>query len=155
VRRVAGSRPGRPRATGRRRTTRQVDATLRALAASFAHPTAEQVLDAVRRELPSIGRGTVYRNLSKLVTDGNARIVHGNGRAARFDARLDVHDHFVCTRCTLVADVERCFERQPRARARVAGHRVESRTLTYFGVCRTGEGGARAAAPDAGAASRG
>jgi len=120
----------------RRRTTRQVDATWRALAASVAHPTAEQVLGAVQRELPATSRGTVYRNLGKLVADERARVVHGSGRAARVDARLDAHDHFVCTQCTLVADVERPVERRRRAARRVAGHRVDGRMLTYYGVCR-------------------
>jgi len=148
---LRGVRPAAPEII-RRRTTRQLDATVRVLAASVAHPTAEQVLDGVRREVPAVGRGTVYRILGKLVADGHARVVHGSGRAARYDARLDAHDHFVCTRCTLVADVEQHGARRSPVRARVGGHRVEGRTLTYFGVCRSCEGGA---APDAPHASRG
>ena len=51
----------------RPRATRQLDATLRVLLGSDQHPTAEQVLHAVRAELPAVSRGTVYRNLAKLV----------------------------------------------------------------------------------------
>lgn len=142
----------------RRRTTRQLDATLRVLATTDRHPTAEQVFEAVRSELPATSRGTVYRNLSKLVAVGRARIVHGHGRAARYDARLDPHDHFVCTRCRLVVDVERRREPRLRREARVAGHRVEGRLLTYFGVCRTCEPaapGRRGTAGDAATPPRG
>jgi len=124
----------------RPRATRQLDATLRVLFDSREHPTAEQVYQAVRAELPAVGRGTVYRNLQKLLLTGRARLVHVHDRAARYDARLDAHDHFVCTRCALVVDVEPAQRTTPRARKRVAGHRVEGRTSTYFGVCRRCDG---------------
>ncbi|MEW6269543.1 MAG: transcriptional repressor [Thermodesulfobacteriota bacterium] len=132
-RRAVRARPAR---VARQRTTRQLDATLRVLFESRAHPTAEQVYQAVRDELPGVGRGTVYRNLQKLLAAGRAHLVHVHDRAARYDARLEPHDHFVCVRCALVVDVEPARSPAPRPRARVAGHRVEGRTLTYFGTCR-------------------
>lgn len=124
----------------RQRATRQLDATYRVLAASDQHPTAEQVYRAVHEEIPGVGRGTVYRNLAKLLASGRVRLVHVHDRCARYDARLDAHDHFVCTRCTMLLDVE-CGPRQvPAGRSRLRGHRVEGRTLTYFGICRSCEG---------------
>lgn len=125
----------------RQRSTRQLDATFRVLLESSEHPTAEQVYRAVRAEIPAISRGTVYRNLGKLVAARRALLVHVHDRCARYDARLDPHDHFLCTRCTLLLDVEgtRAVVRT-RRRTRVRGHRVDGRTLTYFGVCRACEG---------------
>jgi len=120
----------------RHRSTRQLDATFRVLFASREHPTAEQVYRAVRREMPAVSRGTVYRNLGKLLSTKRVRLVHVHDRCARYDARLDPHDHFLCTRCTALLDVEsRAASRRP-VDARVGGHRVEGRTLTYHGVCR-------------------
>lgn len=127
----------------RRRATRQLDATLRVLVESSAHPTVEQVYRAVRAELPAISRGTVYRNLGKLVASERVRLVQVHDRSARYDARLDPHDHFLCTRCSLLLDVEHGAAPVAKRRARVRGHRVEGRTLTYFGECRgcAGQGG--------------
>lgn len=139
-------RASRSAASARQRSTRQLDATLRVLFESREHPTAEQVYRAVRAELPGIGRGTVYRNLQKLLDAGRARLVHVHDRAARYDGRLDAHDHFVCTSCALVIDVETRDGRAPRPRVRVAGHRVEGRTLTYFGTCRACDAVSRGAA---------
>jgi Fur family peroxide stress response transcriptional regulator len=124
----------------RTRATRQLDATLRVLMLSDAHPTAEQVFHAVRAELPAVGRGTVYRNLGKLVAAERVRLVHVHDRCARYDARLDPHDHFVCTRCTMLLDVDHGRAKLGPGRGRVRGHRVDRRTLTYFGVCRHCEG---------------
>ena len=122
----------------RPRSTRQLEATFGVLFRSRAHPTAEQVFHAVRREMPAISRGTVYRNLGKLLSAQRVRVLHVHDRCARYDARLDPHDHFLCTRCTMVLDVESAppSTRRPRRSGRVRGHRVEGRTLTYFGVCR-------------------
>lgn len=129
---------GRVRAAVERpasRTTRQLDATERALCASRTHPTAEEVFDAVRLSIPSISLATVYRNLQKLVAQDRARVMALTDRPARFDGRTDPHDHFVCRRCARVIDVERTVDRaQPRPR-RVAGHRVQDLALTYFGSC--------------------
>lgn len=123
-------------ATARQRSTRQLDATLQALVASTEHPTAEQVFREVRRQVPAISRGTVYRNLGKLIAARRVRLVHVHDRCARYDARLDPHDHFLCTRCTMLLDVESRPRGLRRSRARVRGHRIEGHTLTYFGVCR-------------------
>jgi Fur family peroxide stress response transcriptional regulator len=133
--------PAAAKAAQRRpRATRQLDATLRVLLGSDQHPSAEQVFHAVRGELPAVSRGTVYRNLGKLLASERVRVVHVHDRCARYDARLDPHDHFVCTRCTMLLDVERGQAKVSSGRARVRGHRVEGRTLTYFGVCRRCEG---------------
>jgi len=128
------------RAHARPRATRQLEATLRVLESSQQHPSAEQIFHAVRAELPAVSRGTVYRNLGKLLAAERVRLVHVHDRSARYDARLDPHDHFVCTRCTMLLDVERGQVKVGSGRTRVRGHRVEGRTLTYFGVCRECEG---------------
>lgn len=127
-----------PAPAPRQRSTRQLDATVRVLVDSRAHPTAEQVYHAVRRELPSVSRGTVYRNLGKLLTAERVRLVHVRDRCARYDARLDPHDHFLCTRCTMLLDVDvrPSGRRHPGRPMHLRGHRVEGCTSTYYGVCR-------------------
>lgn len=134
----SGEEEGPRSPAARPRSTRQLDATFAVLLRSREHPTAEQLFHAVRREMPAISRGTVYRNLGKLLWAQRVRVVHVHDRCARYDARLDPHDHFLCTRCTMLLDVESTpAEPQRRRRpGRVRGHRVEGRTLTYFGVCR-------------------
>jgi Fe2+ or Zn2+ uptake regulation protein len=131
------SRGGRDPAGSRLvpRATRQLDATLQALRESHAHPTADQVFRVVRRQLPSISRATVYRNLHKLAADGRARLVGAPERVSRFDGRTDAHDHFVCRTCARVVDVEVGARVARPARRRLGGHRVDEVALTYFGSC--------------------
>jgi Fur family transcriptional regulator, peroxide stress response regulator len=124
------------RGTGRgSRATRQLEATLQVLSAAQSHPTAEQIFRAVRAAVPSISLATVYRNLGKLTAEGRARIVPLADGPARFDGRTDRHDHFVCSACGRVVDVEASPTAPHGGRSHVGRHRVEDVALTYFGSC--------------------
>jgi Fur family transcriptional regulator, peroxide stress response regulator len=117
------------------RHTRQLDRTFEVLREATDHPTAEQVLTRVRSSLPKVSRGTVYRNLAKLVGEGRVQLVPVD-RAARYDARLDAHDHFVCRRCGSVFDVPLRTARE-WAPDILDGHVVEAMERTYHGCCRS------------------
>lgn len=121
------------------RVTRQKEAILRAALSSGDHPTADMIYAAVRRALPRVSLGTVYRNLQRLVDEGRmslASVQDENGRSARFDPETRPHDHFVCQRCQRIYDLARdgdgvvdlgAFERQ--------GFHVASHTLALYGEC--------------------
>jgi Fe2+ or Zn2+ uptake regulation protein len=115
------------------RHTRQLEATYQVLRLATDHPTADQVLARVRGTLPAVSRGTVYRNLAKLVGEGLVRLVPVS-RVARYDARIDVHDHFVCCDCGTVLDVpaRAAAETLPGS---IEGHAVHAVTRTYHGRC--------------------
>jgi Fur family ferric uptake transcriptional regulator len=90
----------------KQRSTRQLAATLVVLAASTDHPTAEQVFKRVRRRVPRVSLGTVYRNLDKLHEQGMLQVVWLAGGVAHYDAVTTQHDHFVCEGCGVVRDIE-------------------------------------------------
>jgi Fe2+ or Zn2+ uptake regulation protein len=128
------ARAATPPAKPAPRQTRQLDATFQVLRDATDHPTAEQVLTRVRASLPKVSRGTVYRNLGKLVGDRRVQLVPVD-RAARYDARLDAHDHFVCRLCGAVLDVPlRATGENPPVT--LDGHIVEAIERTYHGCCR-------------------
>lgn len=70
------------------------------------HPTAAEIFEAVNRVDPRSSRATTYNNLRDLVQVGLVREVAVEGRAARFDAKVMRHHHFVCDRCGNVEDME-------------------------------------------------
>jgi len=130
--------PSSPRRAAR--ATRQFDATLEVLAGDDRHPTAEQIHLEVGRRLGRSCLATVYRNLRKLVDEGRAAEIAVPGQPARFDGRLDPHDHFLCRSCTSLSDVPRepdPARSRPRLAAPVAerGFRVESWSVLFSGLC--------------------
>src|SRR5713226_5080679 len=84
------------RLTGPRRVVLDV------LRSTESHPTAEWVHRVVRRRLPRVSLGTVYRNLRLLVGEG--LVAEIQGPHARFDANLEAHHHFTCVRCGRILD---------------------------------------------------
>ncbi|MBD5627213.1 MAG: transcriptional repressor [Desulfovibrio sp.] len=88
----------------RTRMTRQRAEILAELRKAKTHPTAEEIHAKVRRALPRISLGTVYRNLELLAQAGEIlRLEGGHGR--RFDGDVSPHLHVRCVRCGRVADV--------------------------------------------------
>ncbi len=86
------------------RYSRQREAIRKAVLASRQHPTAEDLYAEVKRDIPNISLGTVYRNLKQL-TDQELITVYQDGNILRYDGNQDPHHHFHCSSCGLVEDV--------------------------------------------------
>lgn len=102
------------------------------------HPTADEVYRAVRRQLPSVSKATVYRTLNKLVHSGEATCVIAGLGAERFDHRTDEHCHVVCMKCGTVQDVsEGVFnDGVDHADAAAAcGYEIVGHDLVFEGIC--------------------
>ena len=119
-----------------RRNTQQRQVILAELAKLKSHPTAADLYEIVRRRLPRISLGTVYRNLEVLSESGEIQKLQVAGEQARFDADTAHHDHVRCVRCGRVVDLEgeplvvSLPEAEDRSGFQIIGHRIE-----YLGVC--------------------
>jgi len=87
------------------RMTTQRRAILSELKADKSHPTAHALYTRLRRRLPRISLGTVYRNLETLRQYGLVQVLDRAGAEKRFDADTDTHYHVRCLRCGRVDDV--------------------------------------------------
>ena len=87
------------------RMTHQRKVVLEELKKTTAHPTADELYEAVRKRIPNISLGTVYRNLEILSACGQAlKLDLGEGKK-RFDATTEPHYHLHCIKCGRVIDV--------------------------------------------------
>ncbi len=84
--------------------TPQRIAVYKALIETTKHPSAEMVFETLRKTFPSISLDTVNRTLLTLNKIGAAFIVEGSGEPKRFDANLQVHQHFKCVTCKRIID---------------------------------------------------
>jgi Fur family peroxide stress response transcriptional regulator len=78
----------------------------RAVASSLEHPSAEAVHRAVQATTPTVSLDTVYRTLWRLKDLGLLTTLGQRQDSVRFDANVESHHHYVCTRCGLVRDFE-------------------------------------------------
>ncbi|MBR6509274.1 MAG: transcriptional repressor [Clostridia bacterium] len=86
--------------------SRQREAILTTLRSTNTHPTANWIYTEVRKEIPNISLGTVYRNLSALTEAGDILCINlGNG-TDRFDGDISAHLHLHCNCCDEIEDVQ-------------------------------------------------
>ncbi|MDE0029180.1 MAG: transcriptional repressor [Deltaproteobacteria bacterium] len=117
------------------RRTRQLEVIWEAVKGEMSHPTADQIYERVRRDMPHISLGTVYRNLQKLAADGKLQILTID-RTQHFDPLLKKHPHFICESCGKVYDVtlDRSDEAAP-VLSPETGFTVTSHQLSLYGTC--------------------
>lgn len=101
-----------------------------------SHPTAYDVYELVRKRLPRISLGTVYRDLELLARWGLVRRLDLPGGPKRFDGDTSEHYHIRCVECGRVDDVmEEARSWVGPLPSRVGGYRVVGHRLELLGVC--------------------
>jgi Fur family transcriptional regulator, peroxide stress response regulator len=119
------------------RHTLQRDAILDVVRSSGSHPTADEVYDEVRKLVPHISKGTVYRNLRMLVESGEISELNLGGATSRFEYTHHPHYHFRCTRCGQVFDLDEPVDRDIDKRiAEHTGFTVACHLLEFHGLCK-------------------
>jgi len=119
-----------------KRATRQLAAVYEALRGDHSHPGADEIYQRVRRDLPRISLGTVYRNLQRLVEEGKIRMFLLGERVARYDPMVVEHDHFICQRCGRVEDVLLLRDRRVDLAPLVnRGFTITAHSLAIHGLC--------------------
>jgi Fur family peroxide stress response transcriptional regulator len=88
------------------RETRQRKAILDFLRKTRSHPTADRIYDSVRKVIPNISKGTVYRNLQVLIESGKVAVLDIRGTLSRYEIRQDAHYHFRCEACGRIVDLD-------------------------------------------------
>ena len=117
--------------------SKQRDAILEALKHTKSHPTADWVYEEVRKQIPNISLGTIYRNLAQLA-DENMIIKLGIGTSVEhFDGNPDPHYHVMCTTCGSIYDIEAppLLELNQWAEERFSGT-VNKHSAVFFGECK-------------------
>jgi Fur family ferric uptake transcriptional regulator len=111
--------------------TRQRRIILEELRNVSSHPTADGLHRMVRRRLPRISLGTVYRNLEMLSRQGVILKLDLGGDQRRFDGRTDPHYHVRCLRCDAICDLVLAplesleHEASGASEWELLGHRIE------------------------------
>lgn len=87
------------------RINKHREAILAAVCTMRTHPTAEEIYGKLKKDIPRLSLGTVYRNLNAFAVNGDIRRVCVPGESDRFDFRLDRHEHLLCGKCRRVFDI--------------------------------------------------
>jgi Fe2+ or Zn2+ uptake regulation protein len=119
------------------RMTRQRGIILEELRKINTHPSADEIYERVRKHLPRISLGTVYRNLEILSELGEIQKLEAGGSSMkRFDGNPVSHYHIRCICCDRVVDapveplINTSKDIHEATNYKIIGHRFE-----FIGVC--------------------
>jgi Fur family ferric uptake transcriptional regulator len=118
------------------RLTSQRQVILEELRKVTSHPTANEVYDMVRKRLPRIGLGTVYRNLDLLTEKGIIKKIEVGGEQKRFDGDISPHYHIRCMDCDRVEDIfiDRHQDLEENAAAS-CNYKILDHHVQFSGIC--------------------
>jgi Fur family transcriptional regulator, peroxide stress response regulator len=120
-----------------RRETKQREAILKVLRNTKSHPTADQIYDEVRKDVPNISKGTVYRNLQVLQDDGAITELKLNDTLSRYEVKQESHYHFRCEKCGRVSDIDMPVDRElDRHIEKITGLKISYHQLEFRGLCK-------------------
>jgi Fur family ferric uptake transcriptional regulator len=118
------------------RLTTQRQIILEELSRVKTHPTANELYDMVRKRLPRIGLGTVYRNLELMAERGMILKIEVGGTQKRFDATTAEHYHIRCSVCGRVDDIDVPVVKELVAEASVAtSYLIQGHHVEFTGIC--------------------
>lgn len=89
-----------------RRNTKQLSVILDTIKKMPRHFTVEDVYKEVRKENPSVGQATVFRNMNKMAEEGILLRIEVPGGASRYELSAPKHYHAKCMVCGNLFDVE-------------------------------------------------
>ena len=118
------------------RLTRQRKVILEELRKVDTHPSADELYEMVRKRLPRISLGTVYRNLEILSESGEIQKLELGCTLKRFDGIAANHYHIRCIHCDRVVDapadiyVTVSHDLKNATDFEITGHRLE-----LIGIC--------------------
>jgi len=122
--------------TPQMRLTTQRQIILEELGKVTSHPTANEVYDMVRKRLPRIGLGTVYRNLELMAETGIILKLEVGGTQKRFDATINPHYHIRCLSCGKVNDIDiPVMEDINKTAADISQYQILGHHIEFSGIC--------------------
>jgi len=101
-----------------------------------SHPTAIELYEIVRRRMPKISLGTVYRNLDLLASEGAIRKHALGGGEAHFDGNAEPHHHVRCVLCGRMDDAGGLpAELAGIEPGEATGYKILGHRLEFVGIC--------------------
>lgn len=116
--------------------SRQRELILTTVRNNLIHPTADQVYSIIKKTMPNISLGTVYRNLNLLAENGDILKISLPNQSDRFDGTLIPHHHMICSKCGNVYDIQlNCFSGLKDKLFKEYDFSVNEFNLVINGIC--------------------
>lgn len=100
------------------------------------HATNAMILSELRKDFPSLSATTVHRATARLASRGELGIAPADPNGSmRYDGNLANHDHFMCSSCGRLRDVQVANEIRPLIESQLDGCKISGQ-ITVSGICK-------------------
>ena len=99
------------------------------------HFYVEEIYDKIRKKFPAVSLATVYSILELLKDKKLVQEIRINFNRSCFEARLDLHHHFLCQECGKIFDID-IAPCPTLEKKKVDGHIINSLQGYFYGICR-------------------
>lgn len=119
------------------RYSKQKDEILKVVLSACNHPDAKEIYNLVKKKIPNISLGTVYRNLNNLVMEGKIRRLLMEDGNDRFDKTLTNHNHVICVKCGKICDTVLLLNsKEIKMVENETGFKITSCNFNINGICK-------------------
>lgn len=116
--------------------SKQREIILDTLSKNAIHPTAEALLEFLKRDDSNVGMTTLYRNLNQLADAGLIKKIDGLEPSAHFDHNTFEHYHFICEKCKKVYDIPSSVAPDlVKNTTEATGFDITSHDIVFHGIC--------------------
>lgn len=116
--------------------SKQREEILKYVKSAKSHPTAKDIYSILRKNIPNISLGTVYRNLDNLSSEGKIKRLNSIGSEDRFDGDVCPHYHMICNGCGRIFDLyTNYFEEMNSKIENITGIKVLSHETVFNVIC--------------------
>lgn len=121
--------------SAKERMTAQKSFVLEYLKSVKTHPSAELIYKQVKKKLPNISQGTVYRVLNNFREKGQILAIDTKDNV-HFDGDISDHAHFICDICGNVYDViSECADCGILKGKKTKEGTITGYKINFYGVC--------------------
>ncbi len=113
--------------------TMQRVAVLRYLLLNENHPTVDMIYQAIRKEIPTLSKTTVYNILNLFRKHNLAFTVPTKEDEKHYDLALINHNHFICNNCNKIYDIE---PSKIKVKNTIKDHNIEYYDIVFYGICK-------------------
>lgn len=98
------------------------------------HPTADEIYEALKDQIPTLSKTTVYNTMKLFVSSGVVDEVFIDRTSERFDGNTVLHAHFMCEDCGRIYDSE-ITDLPTVSSYAPEGSELRRTQLLYYGIC--------------------
>lgn len=113
----------------------QREEILKVVKDSSGHISASEVYDEVKKTIPNISLGTVYRNLNSLVEHNYITKVNMPSGSDIFDYTLGEHSHIHCIKCDQIFDISSELNEEIKKIVETNMNCVVTKPIVFEGIC--------------------